>query len=144
MRLDGQEGSLRDLPKRWRILAVLTAEHGIVVSRDDGNADSGEQQEPFSPVEFLCASLASCVAKSLRQLMSRDGIPLTRLTVAAEAIKASTPPSRIERFEVMVDIPDAPTDLRNRLIVSAERACTVGNTLVRGATLEVSDVSQDA
>ncbi len=135
---------MRDLPKQWKVLAVLTPENGIVVSRDDGDADSGKQQETFSPVEFLCASLATCIAKSLRQLMSRDGIPLTRLTVAAEAIKAATPPSRIGRFEVLVDVPEVPGDLRNKLIVSAERACTVGNTLVRGATLQVTDVSRNA
>ena len=135
---------MRDLPKRWKVLAVLTRENGMVVSRDEGDTDSGEQPETLSPVEYLCASLATCIAQGLHQLMSRDGIPLTRLTVAAEAIKAATPPSRIGRFEIMVEIPDAPGDLRNKLIVSAERACTVGNTLVRGATLQVTDVSQKA
>ena len=141
-RLHGREIRLSDLPKRWKVRAVLTAEHGMVVSRDGGIADSGERHEIFSPVEFLCASLATCVAKGLHQLMTRDAMPLTRLTVTAEAIKATTPPSRIERFDVVVDLPDAPPGKRNKLIVSAERACTVGNTLLRGATIEVADVTQ--
>ncbi|MBP1991819.1 OsmC family protein [Paenibacillus eucommiae] len=94
--------------------------------------------EGMTPIELLSSSLALCVSISLVKLMERDGVDPGQLSISIEAEKAADSPSRVERFVLDIQLPELlDPAYRNKLIKSAERACTIGNTLRRGAEIEI-------
>jgi uncharacterized OsmC-like protein len=95
--------------------------------------------EGFTPLEIQAASLAACIAASVRiAARAADIGPLGQLDVEVEAIKAVDEPSRLGRFEVAVRFSD-PLDeaVQDRLIHAAEDICTISNTLRAGDTVVV-------
>ena len=96
----------------------------------------------FNPVELLTSALGSCIVISIKKLLDRDGIKFQEkdLVVIVHALKAEKGPSRIEQFSVEINLTlDLEEKYRKRLIKSAERACTVGNTLKTGTTITYID-----
>ncbi len=98
----------------------------------------------LSPKELLEASLGLCVAISLQKIFERDNIEVDEKAVSIEvtAVKAQASPSRFEKFDVTIGLPNQFTDeYKQKLILSVERACTIGNTLKNGVTIHT--VEQD-
>ncbi|KUL15219.1 OsmC family protein [Bacillus paralicheniformis] len=97
----------------------------------------------LSPIELLEASLGMCITISLQRMFERDGIEVQEdeFSVSVSAAKAPDGPSRVEKCTVSIKLPEhLPTDYKNKLITSAERACTIGNTLKRGVTIDTNMV----
>lgn len=90
----------------------------------------------LNPKELLESSLGLCITIVIQRMLERDEVELTeddRFSVEVRAIKAEDSPSRFEECVVNVELPDHFSDkYKNKLIKSAERACTIGNTLQRG------------
>ncbi|MBP3040269.1 OsmC family protein [Bacillaceae bacterium Marseille-Q3522] len=92
----------------------------------------------LNPKELLEASLAMCITIVLQRMFERDGIEVAddAFSVEALAVKAGDSPSRFEKCILKISLPDSlPADYKNKLILSAERACTIGNTLQRGVSI---------
>ncbi|RWH02381.1 MAG: OsmC family peroxiredoxin [Mesorhizobium sp.] len=82
----------------------------------------------FNPLDLLYASLAACMVLSAR-------IAATRLGAADRLgeVKAKDEPSRVERFNIRLEIAgDLDAATKQRIVEDAETICTVSNTL-RGA-----------
>ncbi|MCU4668412.1 OsmC family protein, partial [Bacillus paralicheniformis] len=97
----------------------------------------------LTPIELLEASLGMCITISLQKMFERDGIEVLEdeFSVSVSAAKAPEGPSRVEKCSVSVKLPEhLPTDYKKKLITSAERACTIGNTLKRGVTIDTNMV----
>lgn len=122
-----------------------------IVQRKNGNFgvynDAGYQVEAsftanstgLNPRELLESSLGLCITIVISKMLVRDGIELKdddRFSVEVRAIKAEDSPSRFEECVVKVELPDHfPDQYKRKLIKSAERACTIGNTLKQGVKI---------
>jgi len=96
----------------------------------------------LNPKEMLESSLAMCTVIVLQRMFERDGVEVgaDEFSVEVKAIKAPDSPSRFEKCEMTIILPDHFSDAyKKKLIVSAERACTIGNTLRSGITVVTNE-----
>ncbi|MFC4403402.1 OsmC family protein [Gracilibacillus xinjiangensis] len=103
---------------------------------------SVREENGYTPVELLTSSLGLCIFITISRLFERDGITIkeNEFTVSVEAFKALRGPSRIEELLVEVSFPAYLEEAyRNKLIHSAEKACTIGNTIKNGAKIMIRD-----
>ncbi|WP_139976965.1 OsmC family protein [Ochrobactrum sp. CGA5] len=89
-------------------------------------------QPGFNPLDLIYASVAACMALSVRaaaiKLALRDKLTDVRVEVKGE--KAHEGPSRIERFDIGFHFEgDLSDDEKQRLAEMAKEICTVSNTL---------------
>lgn len=100
-------------------------------------------QEGLSPKELLEAALALCVSISMEKLFERDGIEvdLSSVEITVKASKAEGVTNRFTHFETMVRMPTGLEETyKKKLLLTVERACTIGNTITNGAEITVSEV----
>ncbi|KUM24954.1 osmotically inducible protein OsmC [Mesorhizobium loti] len=89
----------------------------------------------FNPLDLLYASLAACMVLSARIAATRLGIAdrLGEVRADVSGEKAKDEPSRVETFNIRLEIAgDLDAVTRQRIVEDAEAICTVSNTL-RGA-----------
>lgn len=102
-------------------------------------AGSGEPDgDGLSPKELLEAAVALCVVKSVRTVLDRDGVAHDpdEIEATAAASKEEGVANRFSRLDVRVKLPSNLDEAyRRKLLVVAERACTIGNTIRSGATV---------
>jgi uncharacterized OsmC-like protein len=97
-------------------------------------------QDGFNPLELLDASLAGCLALSIRIAARNLGLNerLEDVTVESVGAKAADAPSRIativNRYEITGDLN---LDEKARLIEEAHKICTIGNSI--GTAVEIVD-----
>jgi uncharacterized OsmC-like protein len=98
----------------------------------------------FNPLELLSASLGICTAINLRKelgALAGDGTA-SPFEVVVDCIKAHDLPSRVERLELTVRLPQGIAGLAAAGVVQrAEAACTIANTLL--ASTEITVRNQD-
>lgn len=107
--------------------------HGNVVARSGSSLTlaGSPSMEGLNPLELLDASLAGCLALSVRIAARNLGLNDRLGSVSVEVVgaKASEPPSRIARqtcrFAIEGDFNDAE---RRSLIEEAHKVCTIGNS----------------
>jgi uncharacterized OsmC-like protein len=90
----------------------------------------------FNPLELLSASLGICTAINLRKELgaAAGGGGTPPFEVAVECVKAQDQPSRVERMDVSVHLPEGITGgAADDLVHRAEAACTIANTLLASA-----------
>jgi uncharacterized OsmC-like protein len=89
----------------------------------------------FNPLELLSASLGICTAINLRkELGAEAGGGVAPFEVAVECVKAQDLPSRVERMDLFVHLPEGITGAAaDHLVRRAEAACTIANTLLASA-----------
>ncbi|MBB6453784.1 putative OsmC-like protein [Salirhabdus euzebyi] len=110
----------------------------------NGNVITGikGEGEGFSPTELVCASLSLCMGLTLDFLIKRDQLPIHDFKVKVDAEKAEDSPSRMKRFDIEVSIAgDIDEKTEKKLITSAKRGCTIGNTIMHGAEMDVHVVN---
>jgi uncharacterized OsmC-like protein len=93
--------------------------------------------EGFTPLEIQAASLAACIAASVR-IAARDMDigQLGDVDVDVEAIKAQDEPTRLGTFDIVVRFGDKLDEAtQDRLVEAAEHICTISNTLRAGDTI---------
>jgi putative redox protein len=96
-----------------------------------GGADSGPM-----PLELLGASLGTCIALFVHQFCAAREIATEGLQVELTTQGAQEPP-RIGVFHVRLTLPAGFPDRYRGAVERVARSCTVHNTLVGGAGLEV-------
>lgn len=103
-------------------------------------------QAGFSPLDLLYASLSSCLVLSARAAASRLGVleQLEAVRAHVTGDKAADGPSRIARFNIVIEIDGAIDDATRHAIVEAaeNEICTISNTL--HAVPEFSTTLRDA
>lgn len=95
----------------------------------------------LNPKELLEASIGMCMTIGIQKMFERDGIEVQddEFSVEVTSIKAPEGPSRFDKFNVTISLPERlPADYKNKLIISAERACTIGNTVKKGAIIDIN------
>lgn len=86
----------------------------------------------FNPIDLLYSSLAACMVLSARIAASKLGIldRFANVTAEVSGEKAKTEPSRIEIFQIALDIKgDFNDEERQAIGHMAEDICTVSNTM---------------
>ncbi|MFS0820626.1 OsmC family protein [Bacillus sp. 1P02SD] len=95
----------------------------------------------LNPKELLEASIGMCLTIVIQRMFERDGVEVNdgEFSVEVTGIKAANSPSRFEKFNVSITLPDRLSDeYKRKIIVSAERACTISNTVTRGAQVKIN------
>lgn len=98
--------------------------------------------EGLSPKELLEAAIALCVSISMEKLLERDKIEidLNTIEITVTASKARGVTNRFTHFETTVRMPnELDANYKKKLLVLVERACTIGNTILNGAEMTISE-----
>ena len=106
----------------------------VVTTPTGGSVDvvTGVSAPGFNPLDLLYASLAACMVLSARIAATRLGVAAELGEVRAEVSgeKAKDEPSRVEKFNIRLDIAgDLDAATKQRIVEDAEAICTVSNTL---------------
>lgn len=109
----------------------------VVTTPTGGSVDvvTGVNAQGFNPLDLLYASVAACMVLSARIAATRLGVAAELGEVRADVRgeKAKDEPSRVEKFNIRLDIAgDLDVATKQRIVEDAEAICTVSNTL-RGA-----------
>ena len=99
------------------------------------NADSG-----LNPKELLEASIGMCMTIVIQKMLDRDGVEVAEdeFSIEVTGVKAEDSPSRFEQFTLSVSLPSHLSDkYKQKIIKSAERACTISNTVKNGAKIQL-------
>ena len=86
----------------------------------------------FNPLDLLYASLAACMVLSARIAATRLGVAgqLGEVRAHVSGEKAKDEPSRVEKFNIRLEIAgDLDAATKRRIVEDAEAICTVSNTL---------------
>ncbi|MEK5038109.1 OsmC family protein [Sporosarcina sp. FSL K6-3457] len=92
----------------------------------------------LSPRELLEASLGLCVAISLQKMFERDNVVVEDKDISIEVVasKGENNTTRFEKMDVSITFPEHfSADYKKKLIISVERACTIGNSLKNSMTI---------
>jgi uncharacterized OsmC-like protein len=118
---------------------------GITAINDRGNEIRyavSPSAPGFNPLELLSASLGICTAINLRKDLSgaAGGGSASPFEIAVECVKAQDQPSRVERMDVSIHLPEGITGAAaDEIVHRAEAACTIANTLLAGAEVATRD-----
>ncbi|SEO16346.1 Uncharacterized OsmC-related protein [Amphibacillus marinus] len=110
---------------------------------DNGTVSIGRSsqsnQDGFSPVDYLCSSVALCMGLNIDSITERDNLDISSYTIEVSATKAvDARPSRMEKLDVKVElIGNIDDKTRSKVIKSAKRGCTIGNTLEHGVPINL-------
>ncbi len=93
----------------------------------------------LNPKELLEASLGLCISITLTKILQRDGILAegAELDIRVTAKKTEGGGNRFTYFQVTFDYPELPPDYQAKLKAQVERGCTISNTLIQGAAIEM-------
>jgi putative redox protein len=114
--------AIRSTEDALRQEVVVDGRHTIVV--DEPEEVGGTDTAP-TPFELMAASLAGCVAVTLRMYARRKQWELSDLRVEAELDKDVKPP----RFRVTVSLPDGLTEEQQARLEHVAQACPVHRML---------------
>jgi uncharacterized OsmC-like protein len=97
----------------------------------------------FNPLELLAASLGICTAINLRKELgaTAGGNNALPFEVVVDCVKAHDLPSRVERLELVVRLPEGMSEAAEAagIVERAEAACTIANTLLASAEITTRD-----
>lgn len=102
-------------------------------------AASDSDLDGYSPVDYITSAISICMGLTLDALIKRDDLAITSYQIKVDAIKAEGRPSRLEKLNVSIDFDqDIEDKVKEKLIKSAKRGCTIGNTIEHGAEVNVT------
>lgn len=106
--------------------------HRLIVDQPVG--DGGDDAGP-TPVELFVASLAACVGHYARRALGRES---PGATVHCTWEMSPTPPWRVARIAIRVDLPDGTSEARQAAVGRAVSHCTVHNSIVAGPDVDIA------
>lgn len=122
-----------------------TAPYGVTFSDGkhtalaDAVAADGGREAGFKPFALLEASLATCIAMTIRMYADRHGWPLPDLEVRV-AYEQSRGEDPLLRYDIDFGSADLAPDVRERLLRVA-KACPVHKALLNPMKIERRDLS---
>lgn len=114
----------------------IIRDHRVVIDRPE--AKGGSDAGPMGG-ELLLAALGGCFMSNLLEAIRTRSAPIQNAAVELNATTADSP-ARFTAIELIVSADYAPDqdDQFQKLIVIAERACIVANTLKAAVTLTIT------
>lgn len=97
----------------------------------------------LNPKELIEAALGLCISLTLTKLLERDGKLTTDTELAVRVTSEKDPggENRLGRFDIQLTLPPwVDTEYGDKLMLMAERGCTIGNTVRHGADVEIKRV----
>ena len=93
----------------------------------------------LSPKELLEGAVALCISITLEKILERDKIivNLNELEIEVKATKSEGITNRFTDFEAQVILPKDIDEDYNKLVKLIERGCTISNTLIKEAKVEL-------
>ena len=93
----------------------------------------------LSPKELLEGAVALCISITLEKILERDKISvnLNELEIEVKATKSEGITNRFTDFEAHVTLPKDIDEDYNKLVKLIERGCTISNTLIKEAKVEL-------
>ncbi|PKO63005.1 MAG: hypothetical protein CVU24_01380 [Betaproteobacteria bacterium HGW-Betaproteobacteria-18] len=121
------------------LLVQSGADEAVFFETDQGvRAKAGQAPDALSPSDLILASLATCVAISMRKAAQAMALEPGVLSVSAKAFKAADLTNRFGRFEVEVRaLPAIDPDKAAELLTRTRASCTVSNTLAAEVVLQM-------
>lgn len=99
------------------------------VLRTDAPVDNQGRGELFSPTDLVATALGSCLLTIMGIVARRHGLELAGARARVAKEMSTTPPRRIARLTVTLDIPPGVPDDVKPLLEHALRACPVLQSL---------------
>lgn len=128
-------------PKRWSVSVSSSANEPLKIFCDGRplTQSAPATVDHVSPVEYLLISVAACFALSCRAALKSRKRALGSFEVVATGEKASDPPSRISRIDVVAAFRDGIDEAEAAAIAAdAKLLCTVTNTIAGSPRITVS------
>ncbi|SDB82456.1 Uncharacterized OsmC-related protein [Pelagirhabdus alkalitolerans] len=102
-------------------------------------ASSKTDVDGFSPVDYLCSSVAMCIGLTLDAIIERDQIDIEGYKIDVSVTKdPDARPSRMKSMAIHVEFNgELEEKTRKKLEKSAKRGCTIGHTLEHGIAIDM-------
>ena len=84
-----------------------------------------------TPADYLCMSLASCQAITLRMYANRKNWPVDNISVKVDFIRAADMPSGVNTFYVEVALPPELDDAQRGRMLDIAKACPLHRMLTK-------------
>ena len=110
-------------------------ERGIKIITDQPDPAGGN--EGLAPVDFLAASLGSCIGVFAADYMMRNELPTDGLTIDVFRQHAQKP-NRVSQFRVSINIPVELSDRQRASLSRIVKGCSVHNTLHNPPEIDIA------
>ena len=102
--------------------------------------DSDAVQGP-SPVDSILLGLSACMAIDVRMILEKSRVPLTELSVSAQAERNETPPRRLLKVRLQYRLsgpgPEDQARVQRAIDLSRDRYCSVLHSLAPDIELTI-------
>lgn len=95
----------------------------------DAPVDNNGRGESFSPTDLLATALGSCMATVMGIVAKRKELNLEGMTVTVGKHMSDTPPRRIARLDVRIEMPLSEDHPERKMIESAALSCPVHQSI---------------
>jgi uncharacterized OsmC-like protein len=105
----------------------------------DAPTDNHGKGEAFSPTDLVATSYASCMLTIIGIYCQSHDLPFTHGKAEVTKIMSSTPPRKIEKLIVTIDISNNGWDEnQTKHVIAAGKACPVAKTLGDNVEVELT------
>lgn len=126
---------MADATVEWNGPDLLARARDFRLDIDRTPGADGEVQ--VTSGEALLIALGMCTAGTLQTFAARNALPLTGLRVKLHSERL-TAPTRFDGIEMELELEGDLSDEQLATVYRIANACTVGNTLRRGASIRVT------
>ncbi len=95
----------------------------------DAPVDNQGRGQAFSPTDLLAAALGSCLLTIMGIVAQRHQMDLRSAKARVTKWMTQSPPRRIERLQVDLDIPNVADEKMRQMLQNAAKACPVHHSL---------------
>ena len=95
----------------------------------DAPVDNHGKGESFSPTDLVATAFGTCIATVMGIVADREKVDLTGMRIQVEKHMSLSPPRRITKLAVRVEVPGVLTDAQRARLERAAHACPVHATL---------------
>ena len=95
----------------------------------DAPVDNHGNGESFSPTDLVATAFGTCIATVMGIVADREKVDLTGMRIQVEKHMSLSPPRRITKLAVRVEVPGVLTDAQRARLERAAHACPVHATL---------------
>ena len=95
----------------------------------DAPVDNHGLGESFSPTDLVATATASCMATIMGIVADRNEVDLTGLRVGVDKSMSASPPRRISRLAIRIEMPIPEDHPKAEMLVNGAMACPVHKSL---------------
>lgn len=114
---------------------ILTANHYTLIA-DEPTAVGGNDEGP-SPGDFVCMSLASCKAITLRMYVQRKQWEVGEINVKVALVRTDDTTGAVHSFACEIAVAGDITEEQKQRLVQIAKACPISKLLSKGSTVTI-------